>query len=63
MPNQSEIKQLLSRTGQPWEIRNGKKHNKIILNGVLIAVTPKTRKLKDGWGHRNVVASIKRGTR
>lgn len=35
-----ELREALDKTGLPWEIENGKKHNKIRLAGRLVGVYP-----------------------
>lgn len=36
----AELREALAKTGLPWEIENGKKHNKIKLAGKLVGVYP-----------------------
>ena len=33
-----ELREALDKTGLPWEIENGKKHNKVVLNTRLVGV-------------------------
>lgn len=35
-----ELREALDRTGLPWEVEVGKKHNKVKLAGRLVAVYP-----------------------
>ena len=35
-----ELREALNRTGLPWEVETGKKHNKVKLAGRLVAVYP-----------------------
>ena len=39
-----ELREALDRTGLPWEVQNGKKHNKVKLVGRLVGVYPHGRK-------------------
>lgn len=35
-----ELREVLDKTGLPWEVEVGKKHNKVKLAGRLVAVYP-----------------------
>lgn len=39
-----ELREALDKTGLPWEIENGKKHNKVVLNTRLVGVFPHGKK-------------------
>ncbi len=39
-----ELREALVKTGLPWEIESGKKHNKVKLAGRLVAVYPHGKK-------------------
>ncbi len=34
------LREALTKTGLPWEVENGKKHNKVKLAGKLVCVYP-----------------------
>ena len=36
----AELREALVKTGLPWEVENGKKHNKVKLAGRLVCVYP-----------------------
>lgn len=39
-----ELREALERTGLPWDVEMGKKHNKVKLAGRLVAVYPHGKK-------------------
>lgn len=57
-----EIIQALRDTGLPWEVKDGKKHHKIILRDRLVAVYSRTRD-SSPRGAKNVIACIRRACR
>jgi hypothetical protein len=40
----TELREALDRTGLPWELEEGTKHNKVKLVGHLVGIYPKGRK-------------------
>jgi len=64
LPN--NVRELLEKSGQPWEIVNGAKHYKLIVGGRMATVLPHSpvyAKSNGGGRWRQVLSSIKRTIR
>lgn len=56
------VKELLESTERAWSVEQGRKHNKLYVDGRLIAVMHRTNTQRDQSGHRerNLLARVKR---
>lgn len=55
---------LLKRSGKAWHVRNGKRHLKIIVEGVMITVIPATCRIEtDGRRAENSLQCVRRHLR
>lgn len=56
----SKVREALEAKGRPWEIVEGKRHNKIKIDGRLVGILPRTFGDEGGRGQKNVIAQIRR---
>lgn len=60
----TRIHSALIETGLPWTIENGKKHQKIYLQGILVGVLSHGSHYDDGWvAIKNIVSQIRRAAK
>jgi hypothetical protein len=58
-----EVMELLKTSGAPWEIRQGKRHKKIIVNGRLVGILPNAGGSHSYGGsraHKNMLSQVRR---
>lgn len=55
-----DIRPALDAGGVPWELRPGKKHDRVFVAGRLATVIPRGHYREDGLRLRNSIAAIKR---
>lgn len=59
-----KTKQALEETGLPWSVEDGSKHQKIRLNGKLVAIFPYGKKTEASpYATNNTIANIRRAAR
>lgn len=57
----ARIQSALLNTGLPWTIKNGKKHQKIFLGGILVGVISHSAHYDGEWvAIKNIVGQIRR---
>ena len=58
------IIRTLEQCGKPWEVKQGSRHLKIVVDGVLAGILPKDGMGRsEGRAQKNLVAQIKRAAR
>lgn len=55
-----EVRSALEAKGQPWSIEEGKRHQKIKINGRLVGILPRKPVDQGGRAQKNVIAQIRR---
>ena len=55
-----EVRQALENCGKPWIIKKGKRHNKIVVDGVMLGILPFDGGSEKGSAHKKTVAQIRR---
>lgn len=58
-----EIEEALAATGQPWELKLGNKHLKIMVCGQLAGILPRNGRCTDRRTTLNMVSQIRRVAR
>lgn len=60
-----QVQEALDTCGQPWEIKRGSRHLKIVVNGVMAGILPKNGRGPDSDQRacKNLVAQIKRAAK
>ena len=55
-----QIEEALAATGKPWELKTGAKHTKIVVDGQLAGILPRSKSEHNRRALLNTVAQIRR---
>lgn len=56
----AEVREALEAKGRPWLIEEGRRHQKIKIDGRLVGILPKKPVGSGGRAQKNVIAQIRR---